>query len=138
MQSQYPRTLNGKAIVLPGWVDGARFQIGSAPREQLRARLGGPWKSDVPIFFALRRLVPRMGLDTLIEAIALLAAKGRECRLLIGGEGPERQPLEALAIERRVIDRVDFLGRISDQQLSESYAAADCFVLPTRRSNASG
>src|SRR5439155_3903477 len=76
--------------------------------------------------------VPRMGPDTLVEATALLAEKGRECRVVIGGEGPERQPLEILALERGISDRVAFLGRISEQQVSDSYAAADCFVLPTR------
>ena len=132
MQSRYPRVLNGKAIVLPGWVDVSRFHTRSISRDALRTRLGPPWTPGVPTFFSLRRLVPRMGLDTLIEATALLAQKGQECQVAIGGEGPERQSLERLALERGVGDRIAFLGRISEQQLNDCYAAADCFVLPTR------
>jgi glycosyltransferase involved in cell wall biosynthesis len=132
MQSRYPRALNGKAVVLPGWVDAAHFDARSVSRDALRARLGLPWRQGVPTFFTLRRLVPRMGLDALIEATALLVMRGHPCRLVIGGEGPERNRLESLAAERGIANLVAFLGRISERNLSDHYAAADCFVLPTR------
>jgi glycosyltransferase involved in cell wall biosynthesis len=132
LQSAHPATLDGKAIVLPGWVDTTRFQIPAEPRDDLRMRLGPPWTMGTPTFFTLRRLVPRMGLDTAIEAVALLARRGRGCRFVIGGEGPERPRLEALAVSRGVADRVSFLGHLVEERLSDSYAAADCFLLPTR------
>jgi glycosyltransferase involved in cell wall biosynthesis len=132
MESLYPRALDGKAVVLPGWVDARRFRLRPDDRSALRGRLGEPWRPGVPTFFTLRRLVPRMGLDTLIDAAALLAREGRVFRLIAGGEGPERARLEALARERGLADRVAFVGRVASDRLADSFAAADCFVLPTR------
>ena len=132
MQSEHPRRLNGKAIVLPGWVDVERFRAAPVSRDELRGQLGWPWEPGVTTFFALRRLVPRMGLDTLLDAAARVAARGRKFRVVVGGEGVERSRLEALALARGIADRVAFVGRIPESRLSASYGAADCFVLPTR------
>lgn len=132
MKAAYPSVLDGKAVVLPGWVDGARFRPSRAPQSVLRGRLGTPWVAEAPTFFTLRRLVPRMGLDTLIEAAASVTRGGRVFRLVIGGEGPERPRLEALAHERGIADRVAFIGRVAENLIADVFAAADCFVLPTR------
>lgn len=132
MVSTYPGLIDSRAVVLPGWVDARKFRPRPAERDLLRTRLGEPWRTGIPTFFTLRRLVPRMGLDTLIEAAASLASRGRELRLVVGGEGPERPRLEALANERGLADRVAFIGRVAEERLADSFAAADCFVLPTR------
>lgn len=132
MVSAYSEVLDGKAVVLPGWVDGTRFRPSRVERSALRVRLGAPWMADVPTFFTLRRLVPRMGLDTLIDAAASLTRTGSTFRLIVGGEGPERPRLEALTRERGIADRVAFIGRVSEGRIVDSFAAADCFVLPTR------
>jgi glycosyltransferase involved in cell wall biosynthesis len=117
---------------LPGWVDTKRFRIPNGSRDEVRARLGQPWEPAVPTFFTLRRLMPRMGIDTLIEATAALTRAGRDFHLIIAGEGPERRRLEAMTAALGVAHRVRFVGRISEQRLCDSYAAADCFVLPTK------
>jgi glycosyltransferase involved in cell wall biosynthesis len=132
MKELYPAATRGKGVVLSGWVDDTRFRPSDVSRDEVRRRLGAPWRPGVTTFFTLRRLVPRMGVDTLIDAAARLAEQGRTFRLLIGGDGPQRPALEAQAIARGIGDRVDFLGRIPETQLVDSFAAADCFVLPTR------
>jgi glycosyltransferase involved in cell wall biosynthesis len=132
MEEAYPRETHGKGLVLPGWVDTLRFHPPSESRAALRRRLGAPWEPNAPTFFSLRRLVPRMGLDTLVTAAAQLAHGGRSFRLVIGGEGPERANLEALAASLGLADRVAFLGRVPEDRLVDSFGAADCFVLPTR------
>jgi glycosyltransferase involved in cell wall biosynthesis len=118
--------------VLPGWVDVVRFRPPVESRALLRRRLGPPWDPLAITFFSLRRLVPRMGLDTLIAAAAELARGGRSFRIVLGGEGPERANLEALAAASGIADRVAFLGRVPDARLADCFGAADCFVLPTR------
>jgi glycosyltransferase involved in cell wall biosynthesis len=132
MAAEHPGAFSAKTVVLPGWVDAERFRPPSVSKDALRACLGAPWQAAVPTFFSLRRLVPRMGLDTLVEAAAILARDGRTFRVVIGGDGPGRASLEALASARGVADRVVFVGQIPEIRLANSYAAADCFVLPTR------
>ena len=132
METRYPRATNGKGVVLPGWVDDARFRPSTIARDALRRMLGAPWTPGVPTFFTLRRLVARMGLDTLVDAAGRLAGQGRAFHLVIGGDGPQRASLEAQAAAAGLGDRVAFLGRIPDAELVNCLAAADCFVLPTR------
>ena len=90
------------------------------------------WNADETLFFTLRRLVPRMGIDNLIKAMALLKSKGYRCRLVIGGAGPERERLEQLTRSIDMESSVVFLGKIPDADLPAFFQAADCFVLPTR------
>lgn len=65
------------------------------------------------------------GVDDLIRAMPALSAD-----LLIGGDGPMRKGWEALANDLSVLDKVQFLGRLSDEDLPRLFASADAFVLP--------
>ena len=76
---------------------------------------------------AVRRLVPRMGLDILIRVWSRLD-RGT---LVVVGDGPERRRLEALARELGVGDRVRFTGPVSEEELVAHYRAADLCVLPS-------
>lgn len=113
--------------VVPGWVD-SRFRP-AADRRALLLRLGLP--ADRPVFFTLRRLVPRMGVDLLLGACARLARKGRAFHLVVAGEGPLKAQLEAQAQAEGLGAAVAFPGRLSSAALPDWYAAADAFVLPT-------
>ncbi len=97
-----------------------------------RARLGLP--SSAFIVGCLGRLVSHKGIDDLIKAAAQLPLDGPETLIAIAGSGPEREPLEKLAMsllnERGIVNiKVKFLGRIPD--VDEFYAACDVFALPS-------
>ncbi|TWU27161.1 GDP-mannose-dependent alpha-(1-6)-phosphatidylinositol monomannoside mannosyltransferase [Novipirellula galeiformis] len=128
---KYGSVVKGKGIVAPGWVETERFQP-AEDRGLLRSQLGGDWRTDHPLFFTLRRLENRMGLDTLVDACALLRQRGHSFRLLIGGGGPLRDELQSRIDAAELRDSVRLLGRLPETQLPLAYAAADCFVLPTR------
>jgi len=131
IRGQYGRSVNGKGVVCSGWVDLDRFRS-ARDRNELRKQLGSPWQAGVPTFLSVRRLEARMGLDSLIEAAAILKRHSYEFNLLIGGAGPLEPKLRELITDNQLTDNVFLLGRIPDEQLSKVYAAADCFVLPTR------
>lgn len=59
------------------------------------------------------RLARWKGVDGIIRAVAALAEKFPDVRLVIAGDGPEEENLKALARELGVSDRVEFLGRVS-------------------------
>lgn len=124
-----------KITVAPGWVDLEQFTP-HADRLARRTQLPSPWHTTEPIFFTVRRLEQRMGLDTLIEAVRLLVHDTSQpsppFRVLIGGGGPQREALEQQVLAAQVQDRVQFLGRIPQADLSTCYAVANAFLLPTR------
>ncbi|MFH5805523.1 glycosyltransferase family 4 protein [Alienimonas sp. DA493] len=123
----------GGASVCPGWVAVDQFRVAD-DRPALRAQLGGAWADAAgePTFFTLRRLHRRMGLDLLIDAAAALDRSGARFRLLIGGGGPLRGELQTRIDALGLSGRVTLLGFVPDEDLPRCYAAADCFVLPTR------
>lgn len=116
----------GRIHVLPGW---SCVTPATAGREAARVALG--WPLDARIVFSLRRLVPRMGLDTLIDGVRLLRGRHRVAAF-IGGEGPERTKLERRIGEAGLTGVVQLVGRLSDEQVNLAYRAADVFVVPSR------
>ena len=72
------------------------------------------------------RLVDWKGIDHLLEALAELA---QPARLLILGEGPERERLRRLAQRLGLAGRVSFGGRVSRVEVLAAMARADAFVL---------
>ena len=111
-----------KVTLIPGAVDLTRFRP-DGPPERSRERFG---LVPGPVVLTVRRLVERMGIDLLIRA----AAEVPGLQVVIGGEGPLRAELEALAASLKVKAR--FLGYVKDEDLPALYRAADLFVLPTR------
>lgn len=76
------------------------------------------------------RLAPQKGFDRLIDAFARAAAGRPAWRLVILGEGSEREALEARAAARGVEDRVELPGQTPD--VEAYYGSADLFVLSSR------
>jgi glycosyltransferase involved in cell wall biosynthesis/SAM-dependent methyltransferase len=137
VMSDFSRALLWKLYRIPaerlvhigGGVDLARFR--PAPdRRLVRAALGLPL--DRPLLFTVRNLEARMGLDTLIEAMATLVHLVPDVQLLIGGSGSQRQRLEAQAAALGLDKHVTFLGFVAEADLPRYYQVADAFVLPTR------
>jgi glycosyltransferase involved in cell wall biosynthesis len=78
-------------------------------------------------FGAIGRLVPHKRHNELIRAVRRLVDEGHDVGLVIASNGPMRKPLEALAAELGVADRVTFLGEFED--LTDVMAQFDVFTL---------
>lgn len=80
------------------------------------------------------RLVPEKGLDTLIQALELLAAKCPEIPFscLMVGSGPHEADLRLAAREAGVAERVRFAGAVPHSQAGDYMACMDVLVLPSR------
>lgn len=103
-------------------------------RQRARTELGLP--PDGFLLLQLGRLVPRKGIDNVIESLAHLSADTPAKLLVVGGEcrdptqlsSPEFLRLQAVARAHGVCDRVTFMGHRHRQELRRHYAAANVFV----------
>ncbi len=83
----------------------------------------------VPLVIAVGRLVRAKGFDILLKAFSRVVQK-LDARLIIVGDGPEREPLERLARDLVLETRVSFAGF---QRNPHAYMSrADVFVLSSR------
>lgn len=132
LRQKFPRIMQAKGLICPGWVDTGRF-VPAVSRKSARAQLDPVWRVDCPLFFTLRRLEPRMGLDRLLDAVHRLKTgrPDRPFRLIIGGAGSLRTELREHVIRLGLENCVFLIGRVDDDVLPGCFAASDCFVLPT-------
>jgi glycosyltransferase involved in cell wall biosynthesis len=114
--------------VIPGAVDIERFAPAGDPAG-VRRQLGLPL--DRTIFLTVRNLVPRMGLEQFVRAVAMVRDEMPGVLALIGGEGPLRADLERLIQHHGAKDQVRLLGFIPENELPRYYQAADLVVMPT-------
>ena len=116
-------------VAIPNGISEKRV-VASRPREVVRRS----WSlaDDELVFLSTGRLAPQKGLNYLIEAIPILAARlAHRFRVVIAGEGPLKDPLNARAHRLGVQNRVLFLG--FQQHVGDLLGAADIVVLPTQR-----
>jgi glycosyltransferase involved in cell wall biosynthesis len=73
------------------------------------------------------------GLDLAIRATALLREKAPNLRLLIIGDGPERDTLRAMVKELGLTDRVTLADPMPIDQVAETMTTIDLGVVPKRR-----
>jgi phosphatidylinositol alpha-1,6-mannosyltransferase len=119
----------GAVVEVPPGVDGERFRALS-PAERSKARASFGMSEAALVVLCVSRLVPRKGVDVLIEAAAALRPGFPELVVVVGGTGRDRGRLERLA--HRLRSPVRFLGFVHEAVLPSLYGASDVFVMACR------
>lgn len=124
----YPQVSAKKIFLVPGGIDLKQFHP-IADKNKCKQALKLP--THKTIFLTVRRLVPRMGLMNLLQAVSLLNMERQDWLLLIIGKGPELKKLEDICARLGLLKQVRFLGFIPTEKLVIYYQAADLFILPS-------
>lgn len=119
---------HSQLALVPCGVDVEKFR--AVDRREARKELS---LAEKPTVVYVGRLVPRKGVDTLIEAFALLPGELDAQLVVVGGEpgvyeSPEIKRLSALASKLGVEERVVFTGSRPQRDLYRYYGAADVSV----------
>jgi glycosyltransferase involved in cell wall biosynthesis len=116
-----------KILIVPNAVSG-EFLRPLPDATTLREELG--IKPDEPVIGEVTSLVPHEGIGTLLEAIAMLRARGVPARALIVGDGPERAALQRQAARAGLAEAAVFTGRVPASKVRQFHALLDIFVVP--------
>ena len=93
---------------------------------------GGPRRTPpVPTFACVASLRPYKGHAVLLDAVALLRARGVTLRVVLVGEGPERRALEARIARHGLGDVVALRGALPHEEIPAILADASAMVLPS-------
>lgn len=117
-----------RIFIVPGGVDADRYTV-TATRHAARERLRLP--QDRPLIVSVRRLIRRVGLEGLIDAMREVRRSEPEALLLIAGRGPLAAELEARIAALGLADHVRLLGFVPEEELPWLYRAADLSVMPS-------
>jgi glycosyltransferase involved in cell wall biosynthesis len=109
---------SARIVVIPNWV----------PARDPKPRGARPPGSPLRIA-TTARLVPRKGLEVLIDAIARASDQGAALHCTIIGDGPLRMALEERVMSAGAADHVSFAGALHAGGLRAALAGADVFVL---------
>jgi len=84
---------------------------------------------------SIGNIIPRKGFHTLLETLSLKEFQDKNFQLrIIGSYDPKDEYFSRLQKMIRTLsleNRIQFLGKISDEQVLEQWAWAECFVLPS-------
>lgn len=131
-------------IVIPNGVDVRAFSCandnGSSSSLQCGAeniaKIENNDEEEVKILF-VSRLIERKGLQDIIPQLSKLDAvckrNGKTIKLVIVGDGPYRETIEAMVRSFKLENLVSFEGYKSKQELPKYYSSADIFVFPSRK-----
>ncbi len=111
--------------IIPNGVEVERFtkRLSAERRHELRTSYG--FSDQDTVIVTASRLSLKNGVDDLVRACAFLPPS---VKLLIAGDGEDREALVCLAAELGVADRIVFLGVRSQTEIPDILQTADVFV----------
>lgn len=118
-----------RITVMPNATNPDQFYPGDA--SEIRERLNLENKKTI---LTICRLVRRKGVDTVIRGFSKIVSSHPEAKLIIIGDGEDRQRLEALAGDLGVRQSVRFTGWIAHEgaEINQFYNLADIVVMTPR------
>jgi len=116
-------------VVVPPGVDTGRYAPISAD-ERLKTRARYSVSEDAQLVLSVSRLVPRKGMDTLIDVAARLRTHFPKLQVLIAGAGRDERRLRQRITSAGAPVRL--LGRIPESEKASLYAASDLFAMLCR------
>ncbi|MGB9937074.1 MAG: glycosyltransferase family 4 protein [Methanobacterium sp.] len=116
-----------QVFIIPNGIEIKRFKYLS--KENSRKIIG--LLPDKYIITFVGTLRPIKGVKYLMYSIKIIKDLKIDFKVLIIGDGQDRTKLELLAKKLDITDFVEFIGRISNDNINTYMAASDVFVLPS-------
>ncbi len=120
----------GDYIVMENGVDFPKGRADAAEAAELRNYYGIP--DDTVLFLFVGRLLWYKGLRIILDALKLVDRKGMKFRMMIVGDGLDREEIEDYAEQLGIADKCVFTGAVSDREdLRVHYTAGELFIFPS-------
>jgi len=119
--------LDSPVVVIPNGLDLTPYRTDIRPVD--RAQFGYSTNDVISIYVG--RLSPEKNLSLLIRAFYGVAMTYDHVRLLVVGDGPERENLEAQVKYMNIGSKVFFTGMVDYKDIPVYLAASDIFVTPS-------
>jgi mannosylfructose-phosphate synthase len=136
VRGEYDLPTTSVVVVPPGFDDTRFFPVSSASRLAVKREHG----IEGPLILALGRVAANKGYDLLLQSMPIVLSRVPAARLLLAigsteptpGEIRQIDELRRLAGQLGIADRVEIRDYIPDEDLADTYRAADVFALSSR------
>lgn len=118
-----------KIMVAPNGVDMSLFGSPPPPDPDFARRLG---LEGAEVVGFIGSFYDYEGLDDLIDAMAILAARRPKARLVLVGGGPMEPALKVRAEASPAAERIHFIGRVPHDEVERYYALIDVLAYPRK------
>lgn len=109
---------NEPITIIPNGIDLRKYRHAAAPKDPLNRTV-----------LYIGRLERRKGVKYLLQAFQLFAQDNPDVKLIIAGDGPDREKLELLADDLK-LKNISFLGFVSEELKLSLLQQADIFCSP--------
>ncbi|MSR71098.1 MAG: glycosyltransferase family 4 protein [Candidatus Taylorbacteria bacterium] len=104
------------------------IEVPSESYDEIRSSFG----FHGPIIISVGRLVPWKGFRVLIDVVNEISKDIKDIKLLIVGDGPDREMLQKKIDDENLVDTVALTGKMSQKELFRYIKASNVFVLNTQ------
>ena len=122
-----PHTGRKRVRIMPNAIDTQKYRFSENLRKEVRKELNIPASSFV--IGHIGRLCPQKNQGFLVEIFREVLRQDKNAVLVMTGDGPDKELIQARTIAAGVSQRVIFTGQRKDAE--KLYSAFDCFVLPS-------
>ncbi|WP_317854716.1 glycosyltransferase family 4 protein [Chakrabartyella piscis] len=114
--------------IIPTGINTKRFQRENyAPEEILALRQSYGLEADTPVVLSLGRVAKEKSIDVVMESMPKLLEQLPTAKMVVVGDGPERENLEALANTLGIAEHVIFTGAKPWDEIGKYYQLGDVF-----------
>ncbi|WP_160032336.1 glycosyltransferase family 4 protein [Paenibacillus sp. An7] len=122
---------NIRTINIDNAVDTELFKFDSNDRVQIRKKL--KISDDSTVFISSSRLHPEKGILEAILIFEAISVRDDNVKFLILGDGPQKENLINFVKNKKLDNKVLFIGKVERDQLAQYYSASDCLLFTTLR-----
>lgn len=119
-----------KVGILPTGVKKESFQADREQTDALRKRFGA---EHMPLLLTVSRMAQEKNVEFLLRSLARVKELyGKPFRMLMVGDGPDREALQKLSARLGLEDTVLFTGSVPNECIAPYFQAADAFLFASK------
>lgn len=143
MLEVHPSVKNIPKEIISGGANPKIFFPALDEKEKIHIRGKLKLPKDDFLIISSRRLVPRTGVDVLIDTFAQVLKEhstsnleprtsNKGIKLILTGSGVAEENLKQQAEDLKIADNIIFTGYVAENRLADYYRCSDLFVMPTK------
>lgn len=124
------RVKTGKTGILPTGIEKGSYEVPVSQADAVRARYGA---EHMPMLLTVSRMAQEKNVSFLLKGLARVKELyGKPFRMLMVGDGPDREALQDYSAELGLRETIVFTGAVPNEEIAPYYRAADAFLFASR------